>query len=141
MRLPVLPFASALPFAVAATALLAGCYAYESAPHRTTAAVDRIPAAAVTGPDESCIPLRQFSQTVVRDSRTIDFLSTGRKGWRNVLPNDCPGLATERAFSFNTSLSQLCSTDIIRVLQNYGGGLQPGASCGLGRFTPIELRR
>ena len=126
--------------AIAATALLAGCYAYEEGPHRS-APFDRIPAAAVTGPDQSCIPLTAFSQTVVRDARTIDFLSVGRRGWRNVLPDDCPGLGTERAFSFNTSLSQLCSTDIIRVVQNYGGGLQPGASCGLGRFTPIELRR
>jgi hypothetical protein len=127
--------------AVAAScAALAGCYGYERGPDRA-GPVDRIPAAAVTGPDEACIPVHQFSQTVVRDGRTIDFLSSGRRGWRNVLPSDCPGLATERAFSFSTSLSQLCSTDIIRVLQNYGGGLQPGASCGLGRFTPIELRR
>jgi len=125
---------------LAATAALSGCYGYERGPHRT-GPMDRIPAARVTGPDEACIPLGQFSQTVVRDSRTIDFLATSRRGWRNVLPNDCPGLASERAFSFNTSLSQLCSVDIIRVLQNVGGGLQPGASCGLGRFTPIELRR
>lgn len=126
--------------AIAATALLAGCYAYEEGPHRP-APFDRIPAAAVTGPDQSCISLTAFSQTVVRDSRTIDFLGAGRRGYRNVLPDDCPGLASERAFSFNTSLSQLCSTDIIHVLQNFGGHPQPGAACGLGRFTPIELRR
>ena len=95
----------------------------------------------MTGPDEACIPLTGFSQTVVRDARTIDFLSSGRRGWRNVLPNDCPGLASERAFSFSTSLSQLCSTDIIRVLHSSGGRPDPGAACGLGRFTPIELRR
>jgi hypothetical protein len=129
-----------VPLCIAtATALLGGCYAYERGPHRPSA--DRIPAAAVTGPDEACIPLAQFSQTVVRDNRTIDFLTTSRRGWRNVLSSDCPGLGSERAFSFNTSLSQLCSTDIIRVVQHYGGGLQPGAACGLGRFTPIELRR
>jgi len=125
---------------VAATALLAGCYAYEEGPRRS-APFDRIPAAEVTGPDQSCVPLTGFSQTVVRDARTIDFLTVGKRGWRNVLPDDCPGLATERAFTFSTSLSQLCSTDIIRVLENFGGRPQPGAACGLGRFTPIQLRR
>lgn len=134
---------SAFPAAIAAVALsaaLAGCYGYEAGPNRS-ASVDRIPAARVTGPDETCIPIHQFDQTMVRDGRTIDFLTTGRRGWRNVLPDNCPGLATERRFSFNTSLSQLCSTDIIRVLEEYGGTLNSGASCGLGRFTPIELRR
>jgi len=123
--------------ALAAPALIAGCYAYERGPHRA-GPYDRIPAAAVTGPDQSCIPLSHFHETSVRDGRTIDFLN-GRRGWRNVLPDDCPGLASERAFSFNTSLSQLCNTDIIKVIHSYGGGLEPGASCGLGRFTPIEL--
>jgi hypothetical protein len=125
---------------LAATTVLAGCYDYAGRP-RGAEARDPIMAARVTGPDESCIPLARFSETRVRDGRTIDFLTSSRHGWRNVLPNDCPGLASERAFSFNTSLSQLCSTDIIRVVQSYGGGLQPGASCGLGRFTPIELER
>ncbi|MFC3173231.1 hypothetical protein ACFOD9_03080 [Novosphingobium bradum] len=136
MRLPAIR--AALP-ALALCAALGGCYAYERGPHRPP--VDRIPAARVTGPDQACIPLRQFSETRVRDSRTIDFLTSSHRGWRNVLPDDCPGLASERAFSFNTSLSQLCSTDIIRVLEQGGGGLQPGAACGLGRFTPIELAR
>lgn len=137
MRLSVLSTALAT---FTATLLLAGCYGYERGPSRPP--LDRIPAAAVTGPDESCIPLNQFSQTVVRDSRTIDFLAAGgRRGWRNILPDDCPDLASERAFSFNTALSQLCSTDIIHVLQTWGGTPRPGPACGLGRFTPIELRR
>jgi hypothetical protein len=129
----------ALP-ALAATMALGGCYGYEQGP-RHSGPMDRIPAASITGPDEACIPLTQFSQTEVRDNRTIDFLGAGRRGWRNILPTDCPGLSSERAFSFNTSLSQLCSTDIIRVLHNEGGSLRPGGACGLGRFTPIQLRR
>jgi len=138
MRLP--PLRQIVPV-LAACVVLAGCYAYENGPHRTGPARDRIPQARVTGPDESCIPLNRANNSIVRDDRTIDFVGPGGRGWRNVLPSDCPGLGSEKAFSFSTSLSQLCSTDIIRVIQHLGPGISPGASCGLGRFTPIELRR
>ena len=46
-------------------------------------------------------PAQYLSTLAVRDQKTIDFLTTGRRGWRNVLPDNCPGLATERRFSFN----------------------------------------
>ena len=119
---------------------LAGCAAEPATPSRT--GTDRVPAARVVGRPEACIPLGRFSETRVRDGRTIDFLTAGgRRGWRNTLPDTCPGLASEQAFSFNTSLSQLCRLDIIRVLQRMGPDLTPGAACGLGAFTPIELPR
>lgn len=98
-----------------------------------------VPAATSTGPAVSCVPLHAFSETRVRDDHTIDFMSSSRKGWRNVLPHDCPSLNFERAFSYETSLSQLCSTDIIHVLHTIGGRPERGAACGLGQFQPIEL--
>jgi len=101
---------------------------------------DRVPPARITGPAVSCVPLFAFHETQVRDSRTIDFLSGQGRGWRNVLTSDCPGLATERAFTYATSLNQLCSNDIVYVLENLGGRPRRGAACGLGTFTPIELR-
>jgi hypothetical protein len=61
-----------------------------------------------------------------------------RKIYRNTLPNSCPTLGFEKRFSYRTSLSQLCSVDIITVLYNVGSSLQPGASCGLGKFQPME---
>jgi hypothetical protein len=85
-----------------------------------------------------CIPLRSIRSTQVRDDRTIDFIMSGRKIYRNSLPNSCPSLGFEKRFSYRTSLSQLCSVDIITVLYNIGPGLQPGASCGLGPFQPME---
>lgn len=48
---------------------------------------------------------------------------------------------------YRTSLSQLCDLDMITVLNDFGSGFTPGASCGLGRFYPItkeeakELRK
>ena len=62
----------------------------------------------------------------------------GNRVYRNTLPNTCPRLGFEEAFTYETSLTQLCSTDIIYVLENFGGDLRRGAGCGLGEFIPVE---
>ncbi len=90
------------------------------------------------GDPVSCISLSQIRSTQVRDDRTIDFHMTGRRIYRNQLPASCPQLGFEKRFSYSTSLSRLCSVDIITVLYNNGPGLQPGASCGLGQFQPMK---
>ncbi len=103
----------------------------------TQAAKTPLPPPTVTGPDVNCVQLRGIRETRVVDDRTIDFIMTGKKWYRNTLPYRCSGLGFERAFSYKTSLSQLCSVDIITVVHQ-GGGIRRGASCGLGKFTPIE---
>jgi len=94
-----------------------------------------VPPATPTGKAEDCIPLQSIRETRVRDDRTIDFYMRGGKVYRNVLPGTCPQLGFEERFAYQTSLSRLCSTDIITVL------LMPnttrGASCGLGKFQPV----
>jgi hypothetical protein len=84
-----------------------------------------------------CVQLNAIRSTEVRDDSTIDFIMNGNKVYRNTLPNSCPSLGFEKRFLYKTSLSQLCSVDIITVLYQ-AGGLQPGASCGLGKFQPME---
>jgi hypothetical protein len=90
-----------------------------------------------SGKAVSCIPLNTIRSTDVRDDRTIDFVTSNRKIYRNTLPQSCPSLGFERRFSYKTSLAQLCSVDIITVLYS-SPNLQPGASCGLGQFQPME---
>ena len=63
-------------------------------------------------------------------------MGAGNTVYRNRLPNSCPQLGFERRFGFSTSLSQLCSTDTIWVIIG-GGGIQRGATCGLGQFQPV----
>jgi len=63
---------------------------------------------------------------------------TGGKTYRNALSYSCPGLKSQDRFSYRTSLSQLCNVDTIRVLNDFGGRLQEGAGCGLGKFQQIE---
>jgi len=97
------------------------------------------PAATAIGPAQSCLSLAQISSTRIRDDYTIDFMGAGDKVWRSTLPNRCSGLKSADAFSYETSLTQLCGTDIIRVLERMGGTPQPGAACGLGPFVPVKL--
>jgi hypothetical protein len=125
----------------AALASLAACTAMNgtSTSGQTAAATgkDAWKAARPVGKPESCIPIAQIRESRVRDDSTIDFYTVGRRVYRNVLPHSCPSLGFEKAFSYATSLSQLCSTDIITVLHQ-GGGRVRGASCGLGQFQPVE---
>ena len=99
------------------------------------------PEARETGAAVDCIPIVQIRESRVRNDQIIDFRSNGKKWYRNTLPYSCPSLGFEERFSYKTSLSQLCSTDIITVLQTAGGQLTPGASCGLGKFQPVELAK
>ena len=85
-----------------------------------------------------CVNLSQIRSTKVIDNSTIDFHMTGKKIYRNSLPQSCPGLKSEDRFSYRTSISQLCSVDFVRVLHDQGGQLIEGAGCGLGKFQPVE---
>ncbi len=100
-----------------------------------------IPAAKQTGAPVDCISIPQIRETRVRSDSVIDFRVDGTKWYRNTLPNSCPSLGFEERFSYRTSLSQLCSVDTIAVLQIYGGQLQEGPRCGLGKFQPVELAK
>ncbi len=96
-----------------------------------------VPEATPVGEAISCVNLRSIQSTRVHGDSTIDFHMGGGKVYRNTLPNSCPSLGFEERFLYKTSLSQLCSVDIITVLQS--PGLSQGASCGLGKFQPVKL--
>ncbi|MCJ8156757.1 hypothetical protein [Sphingomonas sp. LaA6.9] len=96
-----------------------------------------IPVATPKGEAVSCIPIIQIRNTRVHGDKTIDFHMTGGRVYRNELPHECGSLGFEERFSYKTSMSQLCSTDIITVLHS-PPAIQ-GPSCGLGKFQPVEL--
>ena len=118
-----------LSFALLASSGLAVAYARDKAPAPEVRAV---------GKPKTCVSLTQIQSTNIVDNSTIDFKMKGGKTFRNTLSHSCPGLRRDDAFSYRTSTSQLCSVDIIHVLENYGGRLQQGAGCGLGKFQQIE---
>jgi len=121
-------------------AVLSGCAAQGSNPSARDGRGKDVPAARIVGEPVNCIPIRTIQESRVRDDWTIDFRVGGNRWYRNSLPNRCSSLGLERAFSYSTSLSQLCNVDIITVISSSGG---PGpinrGSCGLGEFTPVEL--
>lgn len=99
------------------------------------------PEVKVVGEARSCINRSQIRNTVVRSDRVIDFEMQGGKVYRNTLTSNCPSLGMDRAITYNTSIDQLCSPQIIYVLQNVGGQPRQGAGCGLGKFVPVEYVR
>ncbi len=90
------------------------------------------------GEPVSCITPSQLRTSRIIDDKTIDFEMNNGTVYRNVLPNRCPGLKSEDRFAYKLSTNQLCSVDIITVLQSFGYGLSQGASCGLGTFQKME---
>jgi len=94
--------------------------------------------ATAAGAPQDCVQLHDIRETRVIDDRTIDFHMNNGRVLRNMLPQRCPQLGFEKAFSYSTSLSQLCRVDSIRVVIQSGGPLL-GAACGLGRFQPVTL--
>jgi hypothetical protein len=99
---------------------------------------EQTPEVRMIGDPKNCVSTHQIRSTKIIDNSTIDFKMVGGKTYRNSLPNSCPGLRRDDAFSYKTSTSQLCNVDIIRVVENYGGRLQEGAGCGLGKFQEIK---
>jgi hypothetical protein len=96
---------------------------------------------AVSTVAERCITINAIRQTKVVDDQTIIFYTTNNRNYKNRLPHRCGGLAIADSFSYSTSQSQLCSVDIITVLNRMGSNLTPGPSCGLGMFEAIDQRQ
>ncbi len=102
---------------------------------------NQIPVATLVGKPVDCISLASIQETRVRSDDVIDFRTHGKKWYRNTLPYSCPSLGFEERFMYKTSLSHLCSVDVVTVLYSGGHGLDTGASCGLGKFQPVELSK
>ncbi len=94
----------------------------------------------VVGAPVSCVPLAQVRETRIRDDWTIDFVGSGNRVWRNALTSRCSGLKSNDGITYETSLSQLCNTDIVYVLET-AGGIHRGPSCSLGQFVPVRLKQ
>lgn len=90
----------------------------------------------MTGQTEQCLSLATIRRTPVLDDQHILFETNNGNTYLNKLPRRCSGLGFEEAFSYSTSLTKLCSQDIIRVLQRGGGGVRN--TCGLGSFEKLE---
>ncbi|MEO1487813.1 MAG: hypothetical protein AAFR88_00035 [Pseudomonadota bacterium] len=124
-------------FPLPALAILAACAPAEGRPDLSGGPF-AVPPAKVIGEPENCINRVQIRQARPRNDDVIDFEMRGGDVFRSTLRNSCPRLGFEQAITYNTSINQLCQTEIIYVLENIGGQVQRGAGCSLGPFVPIE---
>lgn len=86
---------------------------------------------------EKCIPLAGIRSTNIIGNQAIEFKMRSGTSYVNVLPRPCPVLTRNRILSWETSLSQLCHLDILRVLDRVGTDIQMVGACGLGYFHPL----
>ncbi|HET6630882.1 MAG TPA: DUF6491 family protein [Woeseiaceae bacterium] len=84
-----------------------------------------------------CVRVQSIDQIDIVDSDTLVFRMRGDEVYRNELPYNCPGLQQGDTLMYRTTLGQVCDLDIVTVLEDWGFGFAPGASCGLGMFDPI----
>ena len=78
--------------------------------------------------------MRSIDRTEAIDNRSILFHMRGRDVFLNDLERDRAGLEREKRFMFEVRTGQLCSTDTISVLEDWGVGLARGLTCPLGPF-------
>ena len=84
-----------------------------------------------------CVRINDIDDIVIVDADTLIFRMRGNTVYRNDLPHRCPGLRRNDTLMYRSSVGSLCSVDMVTVLQDWGFGFAPGASCGLGMFHPI----
>ena len=118
-------------FLIASAALFIG-FATASARDRSA-----IPEATPDGAAISCVRTSNIRSTSVHGDSVIDFKMNNGKVYRNTLPMSCPSLGFEERFLHKNTVGELCSVDIITVLQS--PDLTQGPSCGLGKFQPVKL--
>ena len=85
-----------------------------------------------------CIRISLIDRTEIIDDRTIAFHMRGGDIYLNQLDRTCIGLDRGDPFSYGTATGQICRNDFITIIERGGFGLQRGASCGLGMFTPTD---
>lgn len=91
----------------------------------------------VFGDPKACISTQRISRTEILNDREVLFHMYGSEIYLNRLPHRCSGLRRSDAFGYEVRTSQLCDVDVIRVMRNFGGSLDPGIACGLGKFLPV----
>ena len=86
---------------------------------------------------EHCVRVDDVDDIDIVDAGTLIFRMRGGEVYRNDLPHECPGMRSNDTLMYRSSVGQLCSIDIVTVLEDWGFGFAPGVSCGLGMFHPI----
>ena len=123
-----------ISFIIALIALVAGCSSTEEAEEQEPL-LDLTQFDSDAG--EKCIPLAGIKSTKIIGNQAVEFRMRSGVTYINVLPRPCPAMSRNRILSWETSLSQLCHLDILKVLDRVGSDIQLVGACGLGYFHPL----
>lgn len=89
--------------------------------------------AASVGDTQTCVALKQIDDSRVIDNKTIVLRVVSSPEYRRIdLTTECYGLSFSEGFSSATSVSQLCTNDIIRVSRD-----PVGSQCTIEQITII----
>lgn len=124
--------------AVAALATLAATAAVgDGRDARAQRDLDRALAGRTPGRPESCISQSRVNGPEIIDGHTILYRQSGRRIWRNDLPEHCPFLHDfDDVLIVETTGSELCRNDRFRVINRPSS--IPSGYCRLGNFVPYD---
>jgi hypothetical protein len=89
---------------------------------------------------QNCVPQRDLRDNTSFGEGAIVFTTPSNSLiYVNRPPGGCPRMGAGRAIRTRTTISQLCSGDIVDVFDNASG--TPLGSCSLGEFTPYRRLR
>jgi hypothetical protein len=91
------------------------------------------------GTPQACVETSWVDGPQIIDNRTLIYRQTGRRLWRNDLPEACPGLHQDSRLIVELYGSQTCESDRFRPVDP--GSRIPGAYCRLGKFVPYDKPR
>jgi len=121
-----------LPIAIAALGLLGA--AAPAAPKQDALAAEL--QGRVAGKPMDCVDKARLDGPQIIDDHTLIYRESGRRVWRNDLPDACPGLRPMDTMVIEVWGNQMCRNDHFR---SYAPGSSiPGAICRLGTFTPYD---
>ena len=87
---------------------------------------------------QRCVNMARIRNVDIIDRQTLLFEMSGDKVYLNQLPNPCPGLNRDSVLLYRMQMNRLCRLDLITVLESFGRGFMPGATCGLGNFSRLS---
>jgi hypothetical protein len=90
----------------------------------------------IPGKPRDCVDKTFVGGPDIVDERTILYRESGRRIWRNDLPDACRGMRPLDTIVIELYGSQMCENDRFRAFSP--GSRIPGAFCRLGKFTPYD---
>ena len=126
-----------ISLALGATALVAACATTGSSYEMSEEVAAKLAEFEKTGDVRNCLPLRSIDQIKPLDERNFLVEAGASDFYLAELSSSCNGAdSTFNRLQYETSTSQLCRGEIIRVIDN-SSGFTVG-SCGMSDFQKLE---